>query len=29
MKLKPLPAAEAQREFVDRFKTLLPSAQDH
>lgn len=27
VKLKPMPAAEAQREFVDRFKTLLPSTQ--
>lgn len=25
MKLNPMPAAEAQREFVTRFKTLLPS----
>jgi uncharacterized protein len=27
MKLKPMPAADAQREFVARFKTLLPSTQ--
>jgi 5'-deoxynucleotidase YfbR-like HD superfamily hydrolase len=27
MKLKPMPAADAQREFVTRFKTLLPSTQ--
>ena len=26
-KLKPLPAADAQKRFVDRFKSLLPSTQ--
>jgi 5'-deoxynucleotidase YfbR-like HD superfamily hydrolase len=27
VKLKPMPAADAQREFATRFKTLLPSTQ--